>query len=268
MCGSGQQAVNFAAGQIRGGLQDVVVAGGIEQMTRVPMGSDNPMQNANLDGQALAMSYFEEFSEVTTQGEGAERIAEQWGLSREDVDRIAADSQQRWGEASEAGMYDEQVVPVETERDGEELVVEEDEHPRPETDMETLGTLPLVFRSEGDGVVHPGNASGIVDGAAGVLVASGEACDRFGWDPIARIVDQQVVGVDPLTMLTGPIPATQELLGDDRLGYRPVRGERGVRAGRQRVARGDRRRLGPRQRLGRRYRPRPPPRGDRRGAGR
>jgi acetyl-CoA C-acetyltransferase/acetyl-CoA acyltransferase len=217
MCGSGQQAVNFAAGQIRGGLQDVVVAGGIEQMTRVPMGSDNPMQNANLDGQALAMSYFEEFSEVTTQGEGAERIAEQWGLSREDVDRIAADSQQRWGEASEAGMYDEQVVPVETERDGEELVVEEDEHPRPETDMETLGTLPLVFRSEGDGVVHPGNASGIVDGAAGVLVASGEACDRFGWDPIARIVDQQVVGVDPLTMLTGPIPATQELLDNNEM---------------------------------------------------
>ncbi len=217
MCGSGQQAVNFAAGQIRGGLQDVVVAGGIEHMTRVPMGSDNPMQNGNLDGQALAMSYFEEFSEVTTQGEGAERIAEQWGLSREDVDRIAADSQQRWGEASEAGMYDEQVVPVETERDGEEIVVEEDEHPRPETDLETLGTLPLVFRSEGDGVVHPGNASGIVDGAAGVLVASGEACDRFGWDPIARIVDQQVVGVDPLTMLTGPIPATQELLDSNEM---------------------------------------------------
>jgi len=215
MCGSGQQAVNFAAGQIRGGLQDVVVAGGIEHMTRVPMGSDNPMQNGNLDGQALAMSYFEEFSEVTTQGEGAERIAEQWGLSREDVDRIAADSQQRWGEASEAGMYDEQVVPVETELDGEELVVEEDEHPRPETDTETLGTLPLVFRGEGDGVVHPGNASGIVDGAAGVLVASGEACDRFGWDPIARIVDQQVVGVDPLTMLTGPIPATRELLDNN-----------------------------------------------------
>jgi len=217
MCGSGQQAVNFAAGQIRGGLQDVVVAGGIEHMTRVPMGSDNPMQNGDLDGQALAMSYFEEFSEVTTQGEGAERIAEQWGFSREDVDRIAADSQQRWGEASEAGMYDEQVVPVETEHDGEEIVLEEDEHPRPETDLETLGTLPLVFRSEGDGVVHPGNASGIVDGAAGVLVASGEACDRFGWDPIARIVDQQVVGVDPLTMLTGPIPATQELLDNNEM---------------------------------------------------
>ncbi len=217
MCGSGQQAVNFAAGQIRGGLQDVVVAGGIEHMTRVPMGSDNPMQNGNLDGQALAMSYFEEFSEVTTQGEGAERIAEQWGFSREDVDRIAADSQQRWGEASEAGMYDEQVVPVETEHDGEEIVLEEDEHPRPKTDLETLGTLPLVFRSEGDGVVHPGNASGIVDGAAGVLVASGEACDRFGWDPIARIVDQQVVGVDPLTMLTGPIPATQELLDTNEM---------------------------------------------------
>ncbi len=217
MCGSGQQAVNFAAGQVRGGLQDVVVAGGIEHMTRVPMGSDNPMQNPNLDGQALTTTYFEAFDEVTTQGEGAERIAEQWGLTREDVDRIAVDSQHRWDEATGAGKYDEQVIPVETEHDGDRIVVETDEHPRPETDMETLGELPLAFRGEGNGVVHPGNASGIVDGAAAVLVASGDACEQFGWDPVARVVDTTVVGVDPVTMLTGPIPATRELLEENEM---------------------------------------------------
>ena len=217
MCGSGQQAVNFAAGQVRGGLQDVVVAGGVEHMTRVPIGSDNPMRNPNLDGQALTTTYFEEFDEVTTQGEGAERIAEQWNLTREDVDRIAVDSQHRWDEAAAAGKYDEQVVPVETTHHGDSVVVETDNHPRPETDRETLGELPLAFRSEGNGVVHPGNASGIVDGAAGVLVASGEACERFGWDPVARIVDTTVVGVDPVTMLTGPIPATRKLLDENEM---------------------------------------------------
>ena len=215
MCGSGQQAINFAAGQVGAGFQDVVVAGGVEHMTRVPMGSDNPMQNSNLDGVALTNTYLEEFDEVTTQGEGAERIAEQWNLSREDVDSIAVDSQTRWGEAAEAGKYDEQVVPVETELDGESVTVEEDEHPRPGTDLETLGNLPLAFRGAGDGVVHPGNASGIVDGSAATLVASDDACEEFGWEPLARIVDTKAVGVDPVTMLTGPIPATQELLEEN-----------------------------------------------------
>jgi len=212
MCGSGQQAINFAAGQIRGGLADVLVGGGVEHMTRVPMGSDSPAQNSALDGTALTPSYFEHFDEVTTQGEGAERIAEQWDITREDADAIARDSQKRWGEAADAGHYDEQVVPVETELEGEEITVEQDEHPRPGTDMDTLGDLPLAFRPEGEGVVTPGNASGIVDGAAGVLVASGDACNEYGWDPMARIVDTKVVGVDPLTMLTGPIPATEEIL--------------------------------------------------------
>ena len=215
MCGSGQQAINFAAGQVRGGMQDVVVAGGVEHMTRVPMGSDNPAQNPDLDGQALTDTYFQYFEELTTQGEGAERIAEQWGFSREEVDEIAADSQKRWAEAAENGDYDEQVVPVETELDGEEITVEEDEHPRPGTGMETLGNLPLVFREEGDGVIHPGNSSGIVDGSAATLIASGEACEEHGWEPKARIVDSKVVGVDPLTMLTGPIPATNELLEEN-----------------------------------------------------
>ncbi len=217
MCGSGQQAINFATGQVRSCMHDVLIAGGVEHMTRVPMGSDNPAQNANLDGQALTDTYFQYFEELTTQGEGAERIAEQWGHSREDVDEIAVDSQKRWKAAADGGHYDEQVVPVETEHDGEEVTVTEDEHPRPGTDMETLSTLPLVFRQEGNGVIHPGNSSGIVDGAAATLIASEAACEEHGWEPMARIVDSTVVGVDPVTMLTGPIPATEELLDENDL---------------------------------------------------
>lgn len=206
MCGSGQQAVNFAAGQIRAGMHDVLIAGGVEHMTRVPMGSD---------GNSVTDTYFEHFDEVTTQGEGAERIAEQWEFTREDVDEIAADSQQRWGEAWEAGRYDSQITPVETELDGETVTIEQDEHPRPETTEETLADLPLVFRSEDNGVIHAGNSSGIVDGSAALLVTSAEAAEENDWDPMARIIDSQVVGVDPLTMLTGPIPATQEILDEN-----------------------------------------------------
>ena len=215
MCGSGQQAINFAAGQIMSGMHDVIVAGGVEHMTRVPMGSDSPAQNTALDGEALTDTYFQYFDELTTQGEGAERIAEEWGFSREAVDEIAHDSQKRWAEAAKSGSYDEQVVPVETELEGESIIVEEDEHPRPDTDMETLGSLPLVFRQEGNGVIHPGNSSGIVDGSAAMLIASEQALDEHGWEPMARIVDSQVVGVDPVTMLTGPIPSTQEILADN-----------------------------------------------------
>jgi len=203
MCGSGQQAINFAAAQTAAGAHDVLIGGGIEHMSRVPMGSA---------GSSITDTYFEHFDELTTQGEGAERIAEQWGFSRDDVDQIAADSQSRWGEAAEAGHYDTHVTPVETELDDETVVVEEDEHPRPGTDTDTLANLPLAFRGEGDGVIHAGNSSGIVDGSAAALIASEDGMDEHGWEPMARIVDTHVVGVDPVTMLTGPIPATQEIL--------------------------------------------------------
>jgi acetyl-CoA acetyltransferase family protein len=203
MCGSGQQAINFAASMVMAGQHDVLVGGGVEHMTRVPMGSD---------GNSVTDTYFEHFDEVTTQGEGAERIAEEYGFSREELDEIAVDSQRRWGEAWEDGAYDDQIVPVETELDGEPVTVEQDEHPRPDTDLETLSGLPLSFREEGNGVHHAGNSSGIVDGSSAVLVASEEAAEEHGWDPMARIVATEVVGVDPLTMLKGPIPATEGVL--------------------------------------------------------
>lgn len=218
MCGSGQQAVNFAAGQVRSGMHGVLAAGGVEHMTRVPLGSDAASEtNTYADDSSVTDTYFDHFDELTSQGEGAERIAEQWGFSREELDEIAVESQSRWGKAIEKEKYEDQIVAVQTEVDGDEFIVEQDEHPRPETDKETLAKLPLVFRDEGDGVIHAGNASGIVDGAAATLVASGGACEKNGWDPIARIVDTHVVGVDPKTMLTGPIPATNEILKQNGL---------------------------------------------------
>ena len=203
MCGSGQQALNFAAANVMAGQHDVLVAGGVEHMTQVPMGSD---------GQSVSPTYFEHFDELTTQGEGAERIAEEYGFSRQELDEIAVDSQTRWKEAWDDGRYDDQIAPVETEVDGDAVTVEQDEHPRPGTDVETLGSLPLSFRAEGNGVHHAGNSSGIVDGSSALLVTSREAAEEHGWDPMARIVQTEVVGVDPVTMLTGPIPATEQVL--------------------------------------------------------
>ena len=203
MCGSGQQAINFAAANVAAGYHDVLIAGGVEHMTRVPMGSD---------GSSLTDTYFEHFEELTTQGEGAERIAEEYGFARSELDELAVDSQRRWGEAWEAGRYDDQVVPIETELGGESIVVEEDEHPRPETDLETLSGLPLSFRPDGEGFHHAGNSSGIVDGASAVLVADESVAEERGWEPMARIVQTEVVGVDPVTMLKGPIPATERVL--------------------------------------------------------
>jgi acetyl-CoA C-acetyltransferase/acetyl-CoA acyltransferase len=207
-CGSGQQAANFAASLITTGVHDVLVAGGVEHMTRVLM---RDSESLTMDSDTVSDTYYEHFDELMTQGEGAEQIADGYNLTRREVDRIAVDSQHRWADAVEAGHLDH-VIPVEFERDGETVPLEKDEHPRPDTDLKTLGTLPLQFREEGDGVIHAGNASGIVDGAAALLLSSQETAAERGWDPLAEIVDMHVVGVDPITMLTGPIPATNELL--------------------------------------------------------
>ena len=229
MCGSGQQAANFAATNVMAGQHDVLIAGGVEHMTRVPMGSDGADGADGAD--SLTDTYFEHFDEVTHQGEGAERIAEEYDFSRAELDEIAADSQRRWKEAWDDGRYDDQIAPVKTKLDGEEsesqsdsngrtgsettretVVVERDEHPRPGTDEETLSELPLSFREEGEGFHHPGNSSGIVDGSAALLIASEEAAAEHGWEPMARIRQTEVVGVDPITMLKGPIPATENVL--------------------------------------------------------
>jgi acetyl-CoA C-acetyltransferase len=189
-------------------MHDCVIAGGVEHMTREPMGSDG-------DFSTMSDPYKERF-EIVPQGESAERIAEKWEITRDDVDKIAYDSQQRMAEAVEDGRYDSQLVSVETEyedEDGnvEDIVVNEDEHPRPDTTKEVLGKLPLAFRGD-DGVITPGNSSGIVDGSSAMLVASEEKVKEEGWEPKARIVDVALAGVDPVMMLTGPIPSTKRVL--------------------------------------------------------
>jgi acetyl-CoA C-acetyltransferase len=203
MCGSGQEAVATAAAKIAAGQGEIYVAGGVEHMTRVPMGSD---------AAEMTDTYFEEFDEMVSQGESAERIAERWGFQRSDVDKVAAESQRRYEAAREKGRYDSQIVPVETTLDGDPIVIEADEHPRPGTTMADLAELPLSFREEGEGVIHAGNASGIVDGASALLVTSERIARERGWEPLAYVRETATVGVDPIIMLTGPIPATEALL--------------------------------------------------------
>ncbi|HEX2021332.1 MAG TPA: thiolase family protein [Candidatus Thermoplasmatota archaeon] len=205
MCGSGQQAINFAAATVMAGVNEVVVAGGVEHMTRVPIGSD-----AGPVSEALAERY-----EILHQGESAERIADKWGFAREDLDRFALESQLRYAKARDAGHYKSQIVPVRVTVDGQEKVVEADEHPRPST-LEGLQKLKPVFRPEG-GRITAGNSSGIVDGAAAVVVASAAYAQKRGWKPRARIVAQAAVGSDPVLMLTGPIPATRKVLAKAKL---------------------------------------------------
>jgi len=134
------------------------------------------------------------------------------GFDRRELDEIAVESHERWKRAADEGRFDSQLVPVETELEGDLIVVDEDEHPRPGTDLETLSKLPPAFRDEGEGVIHAGNSSGIVDGSAALLITSEEAAEEHGWEPMARIVQTEVVGVDPILMLTGPIPATEQVL--------------------------------------------------------
>lgn len=202
MCGSGQQAINFAAQGVMSGVNDIVVAGGVEHMTRVPIGSD-----AGPVSEALADRY-----EILHQGESAERIADKWGFSRADLDGFAVESQRRYAKAQDAGAYKSQIVPVEVTLDGQKVTVSQDEHPRPTTTLEGLGKLKTVFREGENARITAGNSSGIVDGAAAVVVTTPEIAAQRGWTPKARIVAQASIGSDPVLMLTGPIPATEKVL--------------------------------------------------------
>ena len=211
MCGSGQQAINFAAQGVMSGVNDIVVAGGVEHMTRVPIGSD-----AGPVSEPLAEAY-----EILHQGESAERIADKWGFTREDLDKFAVESQRRYAKAAEAGHYKAHIAPARVKVDGNEVVVEKDEHPRPTTTLEGLAKLKPVFRPE-NGRITAGNSSGIVDGAAAVVVTTPEVARQRGWTPKARIVAQASVGSDPVLMLTGPIPATQKVLAKAKLSIHDI----------------------------------------------
>ena len=200
-CGSGQTAVNLGAHAVAAGAHDLVYAGGVESMSRVPMGAD-------MGG--LPSSLTTRF-DLVPQGLSAEMVAEKWGYSRRQLDEFALESQRRAWTAIQEGRFARSLVGVPVTRpDGTAAVVETDEHPRPQSTLEGLMALPPSFRP--DGRIHAGNSSGIVDGAAGVLLASKRGVERLGVKPRARIVDTVVVGSEPVIMLTGPIPACEKIL--------------------------------------------------------
>jgi acetyl-CoA acyltransferase len=202
-CGSSQQAVHFGAQAILSGDMDIVIAGGVESMTRVPMFSN--MQGAKPSGK-LTDQY-----EIINQGLSAERIAEKWGFSREQLDAYSAESHKRAQQAIQNGHYEQEIVPVEVEgENGEKRLVSVDEGPRPGTTLEVLGGLKTVF--DENGVITAGNASQMSDGASAILLMSREKADELGLKPKARIVARAVVGSDPTLMLTGPIAATRKVL--------------------------------------------------------
>jgi acetyl-CoA C-acetyltransferase len=216
-CGSSQQATNLATSLVGSGTVDVAIACGVEVMSRIPIGS-NSSKSLGL-GVPIPKTYFEQY-EMTSQFEGAERIADKWGVTRDDADRFGFASQERAARAWDEGRFERQVVEVvapDVDEDGNPTgsthTVGRDEGLR-ETTLEKLATLKPVARE--DGVHTAGNSSQISDGAAAVLLASEAAANDLGLRARARIVDTCLVGVDPVLMLTGPIDATQRLL--DRSG--------------------------------------------------
>jgi acetyl-CoA acyltransferase len=205
-CGSSQQAVAFAAATVISGQADVVVAGGVESMSRVPMGSAS--SEAAGAGRPLGPRFLERYDGVwPNQGVGAEMIAERWGFSRTQLDEFSLASHEKAAKAQADGAFEEEIAPVPTS-DGR--VVSADEGIRPGGTLEKLAALKTPFKE--DGVISAGNASQISDGAAALLVTTSEKARELGLTPLVRIHTTVMAGDDPVIMLTAPIPATQKVL--------------------------------------------------------
>lgn len=208
MCGSSQQALNFAAMGVASGFQDLVIAGGVESMTRVPMGSDMTLNGEPaLPGPELSWRF-----NIVPQGISAELVAKRFGLSRQELDGFALESHRRAAVAQDNGWFDAEITPVTTEAGP----VSRDEGIRRDSTPERLGKLKPAFQQ--DGVITAASSSQISDGASAVLLASEAAVRRYGLRPRAKVVAMATAGVDPTLMLTGPIPATQKLLARTGLG--------------------------------------------------
>ncbi|NOE33426.1 MULTISPECIES: acetyl-CoA C-acetyltransferase [unclassified Ruegeria] len=224
-CASGMEAVNLAANQVKGGAGDAYIAGGVEMMGRVAMGSDGA---AIAVDPSLAMeTYF------VPQGISADIIATEYGFSRDDADALAVESQRRAAEAWEDNRFEKSVIKV-TDQNGL-TILDRDEYMRPGTDMQSLGALNPSFQMMGEQmpgfdkvamikyphlerinhIHHAGNSSGIVDGAAAVLIGNKEFGEKYGLKPRARIKATAKIGTDPTIMLTGPVPVTEKILADN-----------------------------------------------------
>src|SRR4051812_28918494 len=202
-CGSAQSAVEFGAGLIAMGVRDVVIGAGVEHMGRIPMGSN--VAHADEFGMPFTPELLERY-QLVPQGLSAEMIAEKWEIPRSEMDEIGLRSHQLAQRATEEGRFEREIVPVRI--NGTSAVT--DQGIRPDTSLEALAALKPAFKE--DGKITAGNSSQISDGAAAVLLMAREKADALGLEPRARILDQTTVGVDPVIMLTGPIPATQKLL--------------------------------------------------------
>lgn len=223
-CASGMEAVNLAANQVRGGAGEAYIAGGVEMMGRVAMGSDGAA--IAVDPSLAMKTYF------VPQGISADIIATEYGFSRDDADALAVESQRRAAAAWEDNRFEESIVTV---RDVNGLpILDHDEYMRPGTDMQALGALKASFKDMGETmpgfdkvallkyphlerinhIHHAGNSSGIVDGSAGVLIGNKEFGEKHGLKPRARIRATAKIGTDPTIMLTGPVPVTQKILAD------------------------------------------------------
>ena len=220
LCGSGLQALAAAANAIAVGDAEVVVAGGVESMSRAPLVTLKPesgLERGNRElvdttiGWRFVNPRLHAKYPAISLGETAERVADQWHVSREAQDKLALASQQRAAAAVANGIFAEEIVPVSIpQRSGAPIVVDRDEHPRPDTSAAALAKLKPAFAA--DGTVTAGNASGINDGAAALLVVESERARALGLKPYARIVATAVAGVDPSVMGAGPIPAIRKLL--------------------------------------------------------
>ena len=219
LCGSGLDAVGIASRAIKSGDQQLVIAGGVESMSRAPfvMGKANAAfsRNAEIFDTTIGWRFVNKLLQkqygIDSMPETAENLAKEFNISRKDQDAFAWHSQQKTGQAQESGRLATEIVPVSiAQRKGDPLLVEQDEHPRPETKLEKLGKLSTPFRE--NGCITAGNASGVNDGAAALIVASEKMAIKQNLTPVARIVGMATAGVEPRIMGYGPVPATQKLL--------------------------------------------------------
>jgi acetyl-CoA acyltransferase len=209
-CGSSQNAVHFAAAMVASGQADVVIAGGVEHMTRVPMGS------SLANGQPFTERMMDDYN-LIPQGIAADEIAEKWGITREEVDRIGYESHMKAAKAAQNGWFEREILPIEgVDEAGGKILVTQDQGVRPNADFAKMGTLQPAFTP--NGVTTAGNSSQISDGAAALVITTAEKARELGLKPRARIVSTTTVGSDPHLMLTGPIAATQKVLSRAGLG--------------------------------------------------
>ena len=201
-CGSSQQSVHFAAAGVVAGHYDAVIAGGVESMSRTPMGAS--LANG---GNPYSASFKSRYTRTPNQGVGAEMMATKWGLSRTDLDQFSLDSHEKAAAAQDSGAFDDQIVAI---KDPDGNVVLKDEGIRRGTTLEKMGQLKPAFSE--DGVIHAGNSSQISDGSAALLFMSAEKAKSLGLKPLARVHTATLAGADPVMMLSAPIPATQKAL--------------------------------------------------------